>query len=50
MPMIIGVLVVKKLSGWSENKILLLLILTNIVLIFKPIFDILKWFKKYLYV
>ncbi|EFX36316.1 hypothetical protein HMPREF1111_1400 [Streptococcus infantis ATCC 700779] len=50
MPMIIGFLVVKGLSIWFGILILLLLILTNIVLIFKLIFDILKWYKKYLYV
>ena len=50
MPMIIGVLVVKRLSVWFGIQILLLLILTNIVLIFKLVFDILKWYKKYLYV
>jgi len=50
MPMIIGVLVVKRLSVWFGILILLLLILTNKVLIFKLVFDILKWYKKYLYV
>ena len=50
MPMIIGFLVVKGLSIWFGIQILLLLILTNIVLIFKLVFDILKWYKKYLYV
>lgn len=50
MLMIIGVLVLKRLSIWFGILILLLLILTNIVLIFKLIFDILKWYKKYLYV
>lgn len=50
MPIIIGVLVVKRLSVWFGILILLLLILTNKVLIFKLVFDILKWYKKYLYV
>lgn len=50
MPMIIDFLVVKRLSVWFGIQILLLLILTNIVLIFKLVFDILKWYKKYLYV
>lgn len=42
MPMIIGVHVVKRLSVWFGIQILLLLILTNIVLIFKLVFDILN--------